>query len=143
MTRCADELPDLDALFAVDLAAWRTSDQTFDVKIADFVEQTCRTERPFSSPVVRGPIMLRHYAQQLLNTPRIRALADPGGVAAELDALLSAYIGTRQELPVNPLVARHFDLAWWSPDMRYRLGGNRQTFREYVIDYLRWCPWLP
>jgi tetratricopeptide (TPR) repeat protein len=143
MERCAAELPDLDAMFSADLAAWRKADETFDVKIAEFIQQTFPTDRPFASPVVRGPILLGHYARQLLNTPGMRALAEPEALAAELDSVLTGYVGTRQELPVNPLAARHFDLAWWSSDMRYRLGGNRQTFREYVIDYLRWCPWLP
>jgi hypothetical protein len=44
---------------------------------------------------------------------------------------------------VHPVVARHFDLTWWRDDLRYRLSGDRPTFREYIIDYIRWRPWLP
>ena len=46
-------------------------------------------------------------------------------------------------VPVDPAVARHFGLAWWSPDTAYAWLGNRRTRAEYLSDYMRWAPWRP
>ena len=59
------------------------------------------------------------------------------------DALLDGYVGRRMEVPVDPAVARHFGLAWWSPDTAYAWLGNRRTRAEYLSDYMRWAPWRP
>jgi hypothetical protein len=62
---------------------------------------------------------------------------------ADLDAVMEGYVGPRQELPVHPLIARHFKLAWWSPNQMYRWHGNRMTHRDYILDYIKWAPWRP
>ena len=41
-----------------------------------------------------------------------------------------------EEVPINPQVARFFELAWWSPDLVYHLRAQPFTFDEWIADYM-------
>ena len=47
---------------------------------------------------------------------------------------------TRQT-PLHPEVARRLGLDWCDGDTRFAWFGNRWTFREYMLRYIRWQPW--
>ncbi len=134
---------DLDRGYANDLAQWQRDDAACDVKLADFIDARFRNERLFATPHERMTPIVREIVRQLLETPEIAALADPVAVQDAMDRLLLDWRASHQGLPVHPRVGRHFDLQWWSPDMRYRMLGNDFTFRDYLIRYIRWSPWLP
>ena len=78
-----------------------------------------------------------------LDDARVRDIVRPETVAAELDALLEGYTGWQEEVPVHKRVADHFKLAWWSPDMKYRWHNNLRTYREHILDTIRWVQWRP
>jgi hypothetical protein len=137
------EMPDLDACFDADVAAWRQLDAANDVRVADFLVANFRRRRLFFAPPFTTAALLRHIIDQLVATPPIRAIAEPADLARELDFLLSGYVGHWQELPIHPHIARHFGLQWWQPGMRYRWFGNSWTFEEYALNYIRWNPWCP
>jgi hypothetical protein len=137
------EMPDLDARLDADLAGWRRLDAVTNLRVADFIGRNFRTERLFLAPSLVSPVLLRHILNQLLATPALAALCDPARLRTELDFLLAGYVGRRRELPIHPFVARHFELAWWQPGMRYRWFGNRWTFEQYALNYIRWAPWCP
>ncbi len=80
---------------------------------------------------------------QILDDSRLRDIASPATLSAEVDALLDGFAGLQQEVPVHKRIASHFGLAWWSPDMTYRCANNRRTHREYILDYIRWTQWRP
>ena len=130
------EMPDLDAMLATDITNWRRLDGRCDVTLADHLERRIRVERLFAAPNIPGGDLIRALAERLLDMPVINALAPRADVLAELDALMRGYVGHREELPVHPLVARHFQLAWWSPSVTYRWFGNRLGFKDYILDYI-------
>jgi hypothetical protein len=134
---------ELDEIFANDLRRWRAEGKKSDVRFADFIERHIRTERLFVAPNREGPILLREMVDQLLDDGMIRDIASPDVVSAELDVLLDGYTGWQEELPVHQRVARHFDLAWWSPDMKYRWMNNYRTHRDHILDYIKWMQWRP
>ncbi|MEA2731798.1 MAG: hypothetical protein QOF70_6273 [Acetobacteraceae bacterium] len=134
---------ELDEIFANDLRRWRAEGKKSDVRLADFIERHIRTERLFVAPNREGPILLREMVDQLLDDGMIRDIASPDVVSAELDVLLDGYTGWQEELPVHQRVARHFDLAWWSPDMKYRWMNNYRTHRDHILDYIKWMQWRP
>ena len=42
-------------------------------------------------------------------------------------------------VPVHPIVAQHFNLSWWRPDLRYKhLDFGEFTFDEYMARYILW-----
>jgi hypothetical protein len=138
-----EQMPDLDALLAADIAEWRTLDQRNTLGIGGYVSNLFKAERLFLAPSVPGPPLLREIAKRLAASPPIADVLDPAVAAAEIDALMEGFRGRREELPVHPSVAAHFNLAWWSADLHYRWHGSRRTGSEYIMDYIRWMPWRP
>jgi len=138
-----EQMPDLDALLAADIAEWRMLDQRNTLGIGGFASNQFTSERLFLAPMVPGPALLREIAKRLVASPPIVEALDPAVAAVEIDALMEGFGGRREELPVHPSVAAHFNLAWWSADLRYRWHGSRRTGTEYIMDYIRWAPWRP
>jgi hypothetical protein len=137
------EMPDLDALLAIDVLSWKRLDSRCDVKLASAIEAAIRRERPFLAPTIPGPSLLRMLTERLLDTPAIRSVAELGALLLELDGLMQGYAGQREELPIDPRIASHFQLAWWTPAQTYRWFGNRVGFKDYMLDYIRWAAWRP
>lgn|GEM_PF-1002698 len=137
------EMPDLNALLAIDVLNWKRLDARCDVKLASALESSLRRERPFMAPTIPGPALLRMLAERLLDTPAIRDVASHADLLLELDDIMSGYVGRREELPIHPSVAAHFQLSWWREDQTYRWYGNRWGFRDYILDYIRWAAWRP
>ena len=137
------EMPNLDVELAADIEAWRALDARCDIKLADRMAAQFRTSRLFIAPTVPGAALLRELAVRLLAWPPVREQLNPAAVVTDLDHVLEGYVGRREELPIHPRVARHFQLGWWREDMVYRWANNRYRFQEYVIDYIRWAPWRP
>ena len=133
---------DMDAQFAADMRRWQAEDERHDVKLSAFIEREFRAQRLFTTPNERGTGIVREVADQLLQAPLLRDIVDPTVMRAALDRLTHGWLASRQELPVHPRAARHFGLSWWDPDMRYRMLGTHFTFREYIVRYIRWSPWL-
>ena len=134
---------DLDEIFANDLRRWRAEARRSDMQLAGFIERQLSTSRLFTAPDRAAPPLLREMVDQLLDDGLIRDIASPETLSAELDALLDGYVGVQQEVPVHKRVASHFNLSWWSADMRYRWMNNRLTHREYILDMIKWAQWRP
>ncbi len=137
------EMPDLNALLAVDIMSWKRLDSRCDVKIASALEAMVRRDRPFKAPTIPGLPLLRILTERLLDTPAIRAVVSHADLLLELDELMRGYVGRREELPLDPRVARHFQLSWWTENQTYRWFGNRLGFKDYMLDYMRWAAWRP
>jgi hypothetical protein len=140
----AEQAPlDLDEIFAGDLRRWRAESRKSNMRLADFIERHIRASRLFIAPNRAAPLLLREMIDQVLDDVLVGDVADPAKLSAELDFLLDGYVGWQEEIPVHKRVASHFDLAWWSPGMKYRWTNNRRTHREYILDYIRWVQWRP
>jgi hypothetical protein len=134
---------ELDEMFASDLRRWRTEGKKSQMQLADFIERNFAGHRLFIAPDREGPLLLRAMIGQILDDGLVRDVADPDVLSAELDALLEGYVGWQEELPVHKRVAEHFKLTWWSADMKYRWMNNRRSYREHIIDMIRWTQWRP
>lgn len=132
---------DLDEIFASDLRRWRAEGRKADVDLANFIEEHLVTSRLFNSPHMIGPTLLREMVRQILNDDLVRNLASHATLLTELDTLLDGYVGWQEDVPVHKRVARHFQLSWWSSDMKYRWINNLRTHREYTLDYIKWMQW--
>jgi hypothetical protein len=134
---------DFEEIFAGDLRRWRAEGRKSDMQLANFIERHLSASRLFIAPNRVAPILLREMIDQILDDALVRDIARPETLSAELDALLDGYAGWQEEVPVHKRVASHFDLAWWSPDMKYRWENNSRTYREYILDVIRWVQWRP
>jgi hypothetical protein len=61
----------------------------------------------------------------------------------ETDFLLRHHVGQDPEVvPLHPLVAERLDIKYYDPAALYRWRGHEWTFREYILKYIRWEPFL-
>jgi len=142
MALTSDPGLDLDAGLAVDVARWEAEDSRHDIKLTSVMRYLFREQRVFVAPHERGAPVVREITLQLLRTPMLLNAFDADKMRAAVDHITRNWSASRQELPVHPRVAAHFGLNWWSPELRYRLHGNRFTFRDYIVRYIRWSPWM-
>ncbi len=133
---------DLDALYAADVARWEAEDTGRDVHLAPFLQAHFRDTMLFAGPQERCAPIVTEVARQLLATPALRQICDLETAVGGLDRLTHGWRAEDRALPVHPRVARHFGLAWWSPDQEHLLGHSRYGFRDYILRYLRWSPYL-
>lgn len=139
----ASRMPDLDRRLRLDAARWRQTDEMADIKVADWIEGNFRTTKLFHTSghitaAASGP-MFKQLLQRTQGIDRRRAdLA-----IAETDALLRHHQGQDFEcVPIHPLVAERLGLTWYDPDALYRWHGHEWTFKEYILRYIRWAPYL-
>ncbi len=137
------EMPDLDALLAMDAMNWKRLDSRADVKLAPYLQAAVRRDRVFNAPTIPGPALMRVLAERLLDCPVLNAHLPADVRVADLDTATQGFTGRREELPIHPAIAAHFGLAWWKPGHRYRWHANSTTFEEYIVDYIRWTAWRP
>ena len=137
------EMPNLDALLAVDVMNWKRLDSRADVKLAAYLQAAVRHERVFNAPTIPGPALLRALAERLLDCPSMQAFATHDALATDLEAVTQGFAGRREELPIHPRIAKHFGLGWWKPGHKYRWHANSVTFEEYIAHYIRWAAWRP
>jgi hypothetical protein len=134
---------DLDEVFGDDMRRWRAEGRKSDLQLANFIEDHLSEMRLFAAPNRPGPALMREIVAQILDDIFVRDIAGSDTILAELDELLEGYRGWREELPVHSRIAKHFKLSWWSPDMTYRWFNNRNTHRDYILDYIKWTQWRP
>lgn len=140
-TSAEQEPLDLDTMLKSDLRRWRGEGAKSDMPLADFIGRHIRSDRVFISPGLGSPLLLREMVERVLDDRLVHNIVRPEVLSAELDALLDGFAGWPREIPVQPLVARHFGLPWWSPGIKYRWQNNLRTHREYILDYIRWVQW--
>ena len=133
----------LDTIYAADLAKWRADDAACDVQVAAFIDTQFRERSLFTTPHERDTPIVREIVRQLIDALGQMGAADAATLQVSLDRLLSGWRASKHAVPIHPRVARYFQLRWWSPNTRYRMMGNEFTFRDYIVRYIRWSPWLP
>lgn len=136
-----ETLADLDRLHAFVAREMFRREQGCDIRLAGFVLARFRQERLFHSPVHPAAPLLEVAMAQLLGHPAIAALGE-GSHDARLRAVLPGLgpVFADCQAPVHPAVAAHFGLAWWKPDLRYRIGEAERSFGEWADWHLREPP---
>jgi tetratricopeptide (TPR) repeat protein/capsular polysaccharide biosynthesis protein len=128
----------LDRRYELIIDQQRLRDQACDFHIAPEIEAHFRSEPLFLSPHHPGLRITRTLAAQCLQ--RIGA---PRGCIEMLARELTRTPFPQDELPIHPLVARHFDLSHIHPDSTFHWRGEgRFTWDEWVVRYLNYT-WSP
>lgn len=132
---------DLDEIYANDLRRWRAEGRKTDIQLASFIESHLTVDRLFAAYNLPGPLLLREMINQVLEDGLLSDIVDPLRLAAELDTLMEGHAHPEEQIPVHKRVGSHFNLSWWSPDLKYRWMNNLRTNREYILDYIKWTQW--
>lgn len=136
-------MPDLAAAFSRDVESWTALDRGCDVRIREFIVANFRSSRLFHAPETPAAPLLAYIVEHLLATllPTLPVL--PSAFLHEFAYYIHGYQGPFQnQVPVHPLVAERLGLSFLAPDERYRRGHTKRTFRQHILDYIRWEPWF-
>ncbi len=130
--------PDLDRLFRKESERLSALDSTFKLGIGGYILKHFRLERLFLTPQSPTDLLLAEL------TTRLLAVAFPGDssmASANAPGVISS-LGPRDclgllAIPIHPLVARHFQLTWITPNSRFNYFNRAQlTDREYYGRFL-------
>lgn len=139
----AERMPDLNRRLRIDVGRWTATDALAAIKMAEWVEQNFRTTKLFHTSGHITAAITGLLFKQLIRSTRNLDRQRIGSALAETDTLLRRHQGQDFEcVPIHPLVAEGLGLTWYDPDARYRWHGHDWTFRQYILHYIRWAPYL-
>ena len=94
---------------------------------------------PFDRPT---PHAVRNILDQLL-VHTIEEMDLLERARKDLDRLLRFYVGyDMEECSVHPLIAGYLGLDWYDPNALYRHHANMFNYRDYVVRYIRYDPYI-
>jgi len=138
-----ERMPNLDRRLRLDLARWRANDEAANLKLADYVLEWFRKTRLFYTVAHISAVPLYHILRSLIDGTEIIKPADRLKARLELDVMLRHHGGDNYEMvPVHPLVAERLGLDYFDPNERHRYYGHRWTHKEYILNYIRWAPYI-
>jgi hypothetical protein len=143
MELTTERMPDLNRRLRIDAGRWAATDALADIKMGEWVEQNFRTVKLFHTSGHIAAAATSALFKQLLRATRSLDRGRIGTALAETDTLLRHHQGQDFEcVPIHPLVAEGLGLTWYDPDALYRWHGHDWTFRQYILHYIRWAPYL-
>jgi hypothetical protein len=143
MRLSTEKMPDLERRLRLDATRARAADDLADIKMWDWVEERFRDDKLFHTSTHLTASPFAHLMPRLLALTG--DLAPQQIVAAQRDVafLLRGHHGQDFEtVPVHPIVAERLGLTWFDPNAYYNWRGHAWTFREYILKYIRWEPFM-
>jgi hypothetical protein len=138
-----ERMPDLERRLRMDVGRWQTVDALSDIQVAPWVEQHFRDTKLFHTAGHLAAAPVAFMLRQLLERTAIVRRSDLTALRGEIDTLLRLHDGQDFEsVPIHPLVAERLRLRFYDPNARYRWHAHEWTFREYILHYARWAPYL-
>jgi hypothetical protein len=136
-------MPDLERRLRMDAQRWQAADALSDIKSATWVEQHFRDMKLFHTAGHLAAAPIAYMLRQLLERTTIVPRGEQTRVRGEIDSLLRLHDGQDFEsVPIHPLVAERLKLRFYDPNALYRWHAHEWTFREYILHYARWAPYL-
>ncbi len=143
MQLSTEKMPNINRRLRIDGIRGKATDALADIPIWDWVEANFRDRRLFHTSSHLTGLPTGHLLKALIARTEGLTAAEILRARQETDFLLRHYRGQDVEMvPVHPLVAEQLDLSWYNPDQRYRWHGHEWTFRDYILKYIRWEPYL-
>lgn len=136
-------MPDLERRLRMDVGRWRVTDGLADIQVADWVLNNFRTKELFYTADHLTAWPLGRMLKLLLEQTGLLSGREIFQAQLDADFLLRHYQGQDLEIaPLHPLVAERLGIAYHDPEARYRWHGHEWTYREYILKYIRWEPFL-
>ncbi|UPG72585.1 hypothetical protein MVG78_19275 [Roseomonas gilardii subsp. gilardii] len=124
-------------------SAWEQAETDCEIRVAAEMRAMMRRAPLFNTPNDPAGAPFHFVTEALL---RRTSLLDASAREAALEEYRQASRGwlglsCTHQTPLHPEVARRLGLDWCDGDTRFAWFGNRWTFREYMLRYIRWQPW--
>ncbi|HEY5411448.1 MAG TPA: WcbI family polysaccharide biosynthesis putative acetyltransferase [Caulobacteraceae bacterium] len=121
------EMVDIERFHEINVDKARILDERADVKLGAYVTQNFRASRLFVTQNHPTMTMLRYIADAIFAALEI----DP----PESDLAQAAGGMQHVHMPVHPVVADHFKLDWYDPEMIYRYFDEQLKLPEFIRRY--------
>lgn len=124
-------------------AAWEQAEAGCEIRVAAEMRAVMRHAPLFNAPNDPTGAPFHLVTEALLRRTSLLSAAVREAALEEYRQASRGWLGlagTRQT-PLHPEVARRLGLGWCDGDTRFAWFGNRWTFREYMLRYIRWQPW--
>jgi hypothetical protein len=136
-------MPDLERRLRMDVARWQAVDALSDIQAAPWVEKCFREMKLFHTVGHLAAAPIAFMLWHLLERTAIVRRSDLSAIRGEIDTLLRLHDGQNFEsVPIHPVVAERLRLRFYDPNARYRWHAHEWTFREYILRYARWAPYI-
>ena len=136
-------MPDLERRLRMDVSRWQAVDALSDIQAATWVAQNFREIKLFHTPGHLTAAPVSYMLRQLLERTEIVPRGELTRMRGEIDTLLRLHNGQDFEsVPIHPLVGERLQLRFYDQNARYRWHAHEWTFREYILHYARWAPYL-
>lgn len=136
-------MPDLTERRKLDESRWYELDSRCDVKVAEFITAHVKDERLFYSPEMPAAPILTNIAGQLISSVLPDMRLPTSTVLRDFSRFVQGYQGMfYDQAPIHPDVLQTFHVPGVTTDYEYRREHNKRTFREHILDYIRWAPWF-
>ncbi|MBV9783879.1 MAG: hypothetical protein JO264_08670 [Acidisphaera sp.] len=136
-------LRDPESGLAEDAARWRALDARCDVKVTGFILENFRSVALFYAPEVPAGALLAYVTEHLLASLLPGLAMRPSELYRQFAFYIHGYAGSFfDQAPIHPALVETFGLSYLPAEPRYRRGYGARTFREHILDYIRWAPWF-
>ena len=144
MRLSTDKMPDLECRLRLDASRARAGDELADIKMWDWIEENFRTTQLFHTSTHLTALPFAYLVPRLLALTGDLSVAQVAGAQREGAFPMRGNRGQDIEtVPVHPLIAERMGLAWYDPNARHRWHSHFWTYREYILKYIRWEPFMP
>jgi tetratricopeptide (TPR) repeat protein len=130
----AKSIVGLDRRYELLTAKQRERDQLTGFATTDFIQSHIRTELLFSTPFHPTLSLERYLALECFSR-----LGVPNEILSMVEEYFTDTFYPRLQVPIHPIVAQHFGLAYGAPNDTYQwLNAGRVTFADYIRRYRVW-----
>jgi hypothetical protein len=144
MRLTAEKMPDLERRLRIDGMRAKAVDALADVTMWDWIEENFRTTKLFHSSSHLTALPFGYLVPRLLALTGDLTPVQIARAQREATFLMRGNHGQDTEVvPVHPLIAERMGLTWHDPDSCHRWHAHDWTYREYILKYIRWEPFLP
>ena len=144
MRLSTEKMPDLDRRLRLDATRARAVDALADIKMWDWVEAHFRTHKLFHTSTHLTALPFMYLLRRLIALTDGLTAAEIARGQRESDFLQRNNNGQDIEaVPIHPLIAERLGLNWYDADALHRWHSHAWTYREYMLKYIRWEPFLP
>ncbi len=120
---------DLDRLLRQTVTMLERQDRTGEVKVADYILDTFRSNALFQTVNHANNRLLLYMSNKILQLLDCRTV--PDSVLGEVMEIIE------RAMPVHPGIARHFGVTYINADTRYLVDEiHNRTFAEFIKDYV-------
>jgi hypothetical protein len=114
-----------------------------DIMLSDYIINNFQRKILFNRTDSPSGHMYEYLAKNIIYSLGSRLMLNTSKCIDEITYLLTGYEGlSDMQAPIHPYVAKNFELKWINDNTKYRNNNYEWSFKQYILNYIRWLPWI-